>query len=194
MDVLVILPHSAPLTQPPSLSSPHSAPLIWPPSSAPLTRPPSFGPPHSAPLIQPPSLSSPHSAPFTRPPSLGPSPGEEFQDVCGSDVELCGAHEVEPVPFNVEKVETITALLRRGGGGGGGGKGWAGSVTHPQDVTYGKPAAVQYSMLASFPVLPTPAFVSQPWRKSAFLHGCETKAGVGRTGNEATVHVCNIVR
>ena len=33
--------------------------------------------------------------------------------------------------------------------------------------------------LASFPVLPTPAIVS------LFLHGCETKAGVGRTGNEA---------
>ena len=34
--------------------------------------------------------------------------------------------------------------------------------------------------LALFPVLPTPAFISQPWRKS------EIKAGVGRTGNEAT--------
>ena len=41
--------------------------------------------------------------------------------------------------------------------------------------------------IASLPVLPTPAFISQPWRKSeVFLHGCETKAGVGRTGNEAT--------
>ena len=39
--------------------------------------------------------------------------------------------------------------------------------------------------VASFLVLPTPAFVSQLWRKSAFLHGCEIKAGVGRTGNEA---------
>ena len=37
------------------------------------------------------------------------------------------------------------------------------------------------SSVASFPVLPTPAFVSQPWRKN----GCETKAGV-ETGNEAS--------
>ena len=39
------------------------------------------------------------------------------------------------------------------------------------------------SVLASFPVLPTPTFVLQLWRK--VLHGCKTKAGVGRTGNEA---------
>ena len=32
--------------------------------------------------------------------------------------------------------------------------------------------------VASFPVLPTPAFALQPWRKSE-------EAGVGRTGNEA---------
>ena len=40
------------------------------------------------------------------------------------------------------------------------------------------------AMLASFP---PQLFVSQPWRKKRFfLHGYETKAGVGRTGNEAT--------
>ena len=39
--------------------------------------------------------------------------------------------------------------------------------------------------IASFPVLPTPAFVLQ----SLFLHGCETKAGVGRTGSEATCSI-----
>ena len=41
-------------------------------------------------------------------------------------------------------------------------------------------------------ILPTPAFILQPQRKSEgevtlnFLHGCKIKAGVGRTGNEAT--------
>ena len=42
---------------------------------------------------------------------------------------------------------------------------------------------VVYRTLASFPVLPTPAFVSQPWRKSEAAR--RIKAGVGRTGNEA---------
>ena len=53
------------------------------------------------------------------------------------------------------------------------------------------------TQVASFPVLPTPAFVSQPclaamaarqklgWGGLGTRHGCETKAGVGRTGNEA---------
>ena len=41
--------------------------------------------------------------------------------------------------------------------------------------------------VTSYPGLP-PRFVSQPWRNPLlFLHGCETKAGVGRTGNEATI-------
>ena len=49
--------------------------------------------------------------------------------------------------------------------------------------------------LTSFPALPTPAFVSQPFppqllsqSRGEKLHGCETKAGVGRTGNETTFY------
>ena len=50
---------------------------------------------------------------------------------------------------------------------------------------------IQYSKeslhLHDTSLVPTPAFVSQLWRKAHFLHSCETKAGVGRTGNEANI-------
>ena len=50
------------------------------------------------------------------------------------------------------------------------------AVHREREVQTNHKCAVRYvSLLASFPVLPTPAFISQPW----------IKAGVGRTGNEA---------
>ena len=41
--------------------------------------------------------------------------------------------------------------------------------------------------LASFPVLPTPSFCLAAVEKKK-AHGCEIKAGVGKTGNEASEH------
>ena len=46
---------------------------------------------------------------------------------------------------------------------------------------------IRSSSLASFPVLPTPAFVSQPWRKKPYFSlFLPQKTEVGRTGYEAS--------
>ena len=55
-----------------------------------------------------------------------------------------------------------------------------GALIHFGELDLMSDATPVNGSLASFPLLPTPAFISQLWRKS-----CEIKAGVGRTGNEA---------
>ena len=43
-------------------------------------------------------------------------PGEEFQYKGWGDIKLCGTHKVEPVAFDVQKVNTISTVLGREGG------------------------------------------------------------------------------